>query len=129
MTKAVSKGKTGKTYKKAVAKVEAGKVASGQPVKQNVELHQVIIAPMINEKSSAQREKHNQYAFEVHAKASKDEVRWAVERFFNVKVAAVRTLTNHGKVRRVGQSSGRMSNWKKAIVTLKEGSIDFFATA
>ena len=52
----------------------------------------------------------------------------AVQKFFNVKVTAVRTLTNHGKKRRVGQTIGRRSNWKKAIVTLEKGqSIDFFA--
>jgi len=92
--------------------------------------HDVIVRPLINEKSTVQREKSNQYAFEVHAKASKDEVRGAVEKFFNVKVAAVRTLTNHGKTKRVGQVMGRNSNWKKAIVTLKDGnSIDFFGNA
>lgn len=92
--------------------------------------HDVIVRPLINEKSTTQREKQNQYAFEVHQKASKDEVRGAVEKFFNVKVAAVRTLTNHGKTKRVGQVMGRNSNWKKAIVTLKEGStIDFFGNA
>jgi large subunit ribosomal protein L23 len=92
--------------------------------------HDVIVRPLINEKSTEQREKQNQYAFEVHAKASKDEVRGAVEKFFNVKVAGVRTLNNHGKLRRVGQTQGRKANWKKAIVTLKEGSsIDFFGNA
>jgi len=95
-----------------------------------IDIHEVVVRPLINEKSTAQREAHNQYAFEVHHKATKDDVKKAVERFFNVKVADVRTLINHGKARRVGQSIGRNSNWKKAIVTLKEGqAIDFFATA
>lgn len=95
-----------------------------------LELQQVIVRPMINEKSTAQRETHNQYVFEVAVKASKDDVKKAVEKYFNVKVAGVQTSITHGKTRRVGTTSGRRSNWKKAIVTLQDGqSIDFFQAA
>ena len=90
----------------------------------------IILRPLINEKSQAQRDAHNQYVFHVALTSSKEEVKTAVEKYFNVKVTDVRTLINHGKERRVGQTTGRRSNWKKAIVTLKQGqSIDFFATA
>ena len=109
----------------------AAKTVATKAVSSKVAQHDVILRPLINEKSTEQREKQNQYAFEVHQKASKEDVRSAVEKFFNVKVlAVVRTLNNHGKLRRVGQVQGRKSNWKKAIVTLKDGSnIDFFGTA
>ena len=91
---------------------------------------EVLLRPLINEKSTAQREKHNQYVFEVAHKATKDDIRKAVEKFFSVKVKAVRTTITHGKTRRVGNSMGRVSNWKKAIVSLADGqSIDFFAAA
>lgn len=93
-----------------------------------VRVHDVIVRPLINEKSTAQKEAHNQYVFEVAMAASKADVKAAVERFFSVKVVDVHTLINRGKSRRSGQSVGRRSNWKKAIVTLgKDQAIDFFA--
>jgi large subunit ribosomal protein L23 len=68
--------------------------------------------------------------FRVHPKANKVEIRQAVEQMFQVKVEAVRTSRQLGKVRRVGRSSGRRADWKKAYVTLAEGSrIDFFEGA
>ncbi|MCC6810316.1 MAG: 50S ribosomal protein L23 [Deltaproteobacteria bacterium] len=95
-----------------------------------VGLHEIIVRPLINEKSQQLRDLRNQYVFEVAQTASKDDVKAAVQKFFNVKVTDVRTLINHGKKRRVGQTIGRRSNWKKAIVTLAQGqTIDFFAQA
>jgi large subunit ribosomal protein L23 len=95
-----------------------------------VGLHDIIVRPLINEKSQQLRDEHNQYVFQVALSATKDDVKASVQKFFNVKVTNVRTSTNHGKKRRVGQTIGRRSNWKKAIVTLAEGqAIDFFAQA
>jgi len=91
---------------------------------------EILVRPLINEKSTQLKEKLNQYVFQVALKADKDQIKVAVEKFFNVKVASVRTSINHGKKKRVGQTIGVRSNWKRAVVTLKEGStIDFFAQA
>jgi large subunit ribosomal protein L23 len=96
----------------------------------SVGIHDVIVRPLINEKAQQLKDTHNQYVFQVALTATKDDVKASVQKFFNVKVKDVRTLTNHGKKRRVGQTIGRRSNWKKAIVTLADGqSIDFFAQA
>ena len=95
-----------------------------------IKADEVLLRPLINEKSTRQRETQNQYVFEVAAGANKDQVKAAVEKYFSVKVTAVRTSITHGKTRRVGQTMGRISNWKKAIVTVAKGqSIDFFAAA
>jgi len=91
------------------------------------QLGEVILRPLVNEKTTTLRENLNQYAFAVHNKATKVTVKAAVEKFFNVKVTNVRTLITHGKVKRVGQVQGFRSNWKKAIVTLAKGqNIDLF---
>jgi len=91
------------------------------------DLGSIILRPLVNEKTTEQREKHNQYAFHVHTDATKETVKAAVEKFFSVKVTDVKTLITHGKTRRVGQTMGRRSNLKKAIVTLAKGqSIDLF---
>jgi large subunit ribosomal protein L23 len=89
---------------------------------------QVIRRPIVlTEKSNRLREQ-NQVVFEVARDANKIEIRNAVEKLFNVKVAQVNTLVMRGKDRRMGRGYGKMQNWKKAMVTLKEGhSIDFFS--
>ena len=89
---------------------------------------QVIRRPIVlTEKSNRLREQ-NQVVFEVARDANKIEIRTAVEKLFKVKVASVNTLVMRGKDRRMGRGYGKMQNWKKAMVTLKEGhSIDFFA--
>jgi len=72
----------------------------------------------------------NQFVFKVRPEANKIEVKHAVERLFKVKVVGVRMARYLGKVRRIGRSMGRRSDWKKAYVTLKEGDkIDFFGGA
>ena len=92
-----------------------------------VALGEVILRPLVNEKTTDLREKQNQYVFQVHSDATKATVKQAVEKFFSVKVTNVRTLVTHGKQKRVGQAIGRRSNWKKAIVTLAQGqNIDLF---
>jgi large subunit ribosomal protein L23 len=90
---------------------------------------QVIRRPIIlTEKATLLREKHNQVVFEVARDANKVQIRDAVQRLFKVAVTGVNTMLMRGKERRMGRGHGKMQNWKKAIVTLKEGdSIDFFS--
>ena len=91
------------------------------------EPHQIIIRPIITEKSNIAKEEHNQVVFEVSPKANKIEIKQAVEKLFDVKVLKVRTINMRGKPKRWGRIVGKRKNWKKAIVTLAEGySIDFF---
>ena len=93
-------------------------------------IHQIIIAPVVSEKSSRVAEKRNQAVFKVTHDAQKVEIKQAVEALFKVKVTGVQTLNVKGKTRRFGQSSGRRSDWKKAYVTLAEGQqIDFVSGA
>lgn len=98
-----------------------------RPVKLSVErLHQVIVSPVISEKSTRVAEKHNQAVFRVLRDATKPEIKVAVEQLFNVKVEDVQTLNMLGKTKRFGRSQGRRSDWKKAYVTLAAGQeIDF----
>jgi large subunit ribosomal protein L23 len=88
----------------------------------------VIIGPLITEKSTIMKEKGNVLAFKVDPRANKVQVRKAVEALFKVKVASVRTENMHGKFKRVGRFAGRRSDWKKAYVTLKPGekTIEYF---
>jgi large subunit ribosomal protein L23 len=93
------------------------------------EPHEIIRRPTVTEKGTALKEQ-NKYCFEVDRRANKIEVKRAVEALFNVKVAAVHTVTVRGRVKRLGRFAGRTPDWKKAIVTLKEGhSIEFFEGA
>ncbi|MBE6124684.1 MAG: 50S ribosomal protein L23 [Erysipelotrichaceae bacterium] len=81
----------------------------------------IIIAPVITEKSMIERS-NNVYTFKVVSSASKDEIKKAVEDAFKVEVLKVNTLNTKSKKRRVGKYSGRTKTYKKAIVTLKDGS-------
>ncbi len=88
------------------------------------ELYDVILGPVITEKST-QASEHNQVTFRVRGEASKPEIKQAVEGLFGVKVKAVNTLNQKGKVKRFRGRPGRRSDVKKAMVTLEEGhSID-----
>ncbi len=90
-------------------------------------IHEVIRGPLVTEKLDKAREAEQKFAFEVDRRASKDEIRSALKKLFSVDAVDVRTMVVRGKNKRVGRSSGRRPNWKKAIVTLKEGqSIDLF---
>ena len=90
-------------------------------------LHQIIGKPLITEKTSLQKEMGPVVAFEVARGANKIEIKKAVEQAFDVKVRKVNTALMAGKVKRRGLVIGKRSNWKKAYVTLEEGSsIDFF---
>jgi large subunit ribosomal protein L23 len=94
------------------------------------EPQKIIIRPLVTEKSTQQKEISNQYVFEVLRDANKIEIQSAVERLFKVKVAQVRTTNVLGKKKRLGRKYGKRPDWKKAIVTLKEGSrIEFFEGA
>lgn len=89
-------------------------------------LHQIIVAPVVSEKSTRAADKHNQAVFKVRPDAKKPEIKIAVEALFNVKVESVQTLNVKGKTKRSGQMMGRRSDWKKAYVTLAKGQeIDF----
>ena len=87
----------------------------------NLANQDVVKRPLITEKSERGREAARQYAFEVHREATKIQVKNAVEKLFAVHVMAIRTSIARGKNKRVGRNIGRRPNWKKAIVTLKEG--------
>lgn len=90
----------------------------------------IIQAPLITEKGSLLAEKGNQVLFKVRPDANKIEVKRAVEILFKVKVLKVRMTRYLGKIRRVGRNAGRLPQWKKAYVTLKEGDkIDFLSGA
>ncbi len=89
-------------------------------------LHRTIVRPLITEKSSAAYQERGEYTFEVHPDATKPQIRAAIEELFQVKVAGVWTSNQRGKERRVGRTVGRRPNWKKAIVTLSEGTIEIF---
>ena len=84
-------------------------------------VHETIVRPIITEKSSVAYQERGEYTFEVHPDANKIAVKQAIEQLFGVKVTGVWTSNHRGKLRRVGKSSGTRPNWKKAIVTLREG--------
>jgi large subunit ribosomal protein L23 len=84
-------------------------------------LYEVIRRPIVTEKSEDKKEAEATLCFEVAADANRTEVKTAVEKLFKVKVAAVRTATQVGKLRRRGRFQGRRPDWKKAYVKLKAG--------
>lgn len=91
-------------------------------------LHQILKKPLITEKTSlGAGEEGSTVAFEVAIDANKIEIKQAIEQAFNVKVKDVNTVVMAGKRKRVGRNIGKRSNFKKAYVTLAEGStIDFY---
>ena len=87
----------------------------------------VIIRPLITEKSTELRDDKNIVAFHVDARANKMQIKGAVEaQFKNVVVSEVRVSNVHGKIRRQGRFVGRRPDWKKAYVRLASGQIDLF---
>ena len=90
--------------------------------------YDVIRRPLImTEKGEILKEEENKVLFEVDPRANKTEIKAAVEKLFKVDVVDVNTLVVRGKVARMGRRTGKRPNWKKAIVTLKEGdTIEFF---
>lgn len=89
---------------------------------------EVILGPLITEKSTLLKEERGVLAFKVAPRANKVQVRQAIETLFKVKVDSVRTENVHGKFKRVGRYAGYRSDWKKAYVTLKPGekTIEYF---
>lgn len=89
--------------------------------------HDIIYQAIISEKGTILRDVHNRYIFKVHVQANKIEIKKAIETAFTVKVLDVKTINVKGKSKRLGRYEGKRSDWKKALVKLKEGdSIDIF---
>jgi large subunit ribosomal protein L23 len=82
---------------------------------------EILLKPIMTEKSMRQKEELNTVTFRVRPDANKVEIRSAVESVFNVKVSAVRTASFEGKLKRMGRHQGRRADWKKAMVTLAPG--------
>ena len=91
----------------------------------------VIKRPLIlTEKGSLLREEANKYLFEVDRRANKIQIKNAIETLFKVSVIDVNTMVVRGKMRRMGRGKAKTRNWKKAVVTLKDGeTIEFFEGA
>jgi len=85
----------------------------------------ILLAPVVSEKSYGLLDE-NKYTFVVDPRANKTEIKIAVEQVFGVKVAAVNTINRQGKARRTRFGVGRRKDTKRAIVTLREGTIDIF---
>jgi len=86
-----------------------------------IEMHAVLVQPLLTEKVTALREKTNTVGFIVHPGANRLQIKQAVEALLKVKVAKVNVLNVRGKIKRLGRFSGKRSDWKKAFVTLKAG--------
>ena len=90
------------------------------------EIHEILVAPHITEETAkimVASKDVKKYVFKVAKSASKEDIKSAIEKRFNVKVDSVNTLINRGKIKRVrmGMAAGKKSNWKKAYITLKAG--------
>jgi large subunit ribosomal protein L23 len=89
--------------------------------------YQVVIKPLITEKGTSQNQDLNQYAFQVHNGANKQQIREAVQKIYEVRVMKVRTMKRIGKMKRSGRTHGRTAGMKKAVVTLHpDDNIDLF---
>jgi len=88
--------------------------------------YDIIKGPLLTEKGTDLQERNNQVILRVDRRANKIEIKQAVEQLFRVKVDKIRTCNRNGKERRIGRVTGRTQSWKRAYVTLSEGSkIDF----
>jgi large subunit ribosomal protein L23 len=94
-----------------------------------IELMGLLEAPVISEKSSISAEKHNRVVFKVKNKATKQQIKRAIELMFKVEVDSVHVLNVKGKQKRFGRFVGARSDWKKAYIKLKPGFDIDFATA
>ena len=91
------------------------------------QLMNIVLAPVVSEKSTMVADKNRQYVFRVADAATKPEIKAAVELMFKTKVESVTVLNVHGKERRFGKTIGRRRSWKKAYVRLAEGQEINFA--
>lgn len=96
-------------------------------MKQQERLMQVILAPVVSEKSTFVADKHEQVIFRVIPDATKPEIKAAVELMFKVQVESVKVANVKGKEKRFGRFIGRRNNWKKAYICLKPGQEISFA--
>jgi large subunit ribosomal protein L23 len=87
----------------------------------------ILLSPVVSEKSYALLDQ-GKYTFVVDPRSNKSEIKKAVESIFGVKVASVSTLNRSGKTRRTRFGTGKRKDTKRAIVTLREGTIDIFGT-
>jgi large subunit ribosomal protein L23 len=88
---------------------------------------QIIVRPVVTEKSTDLQGKNNHFVFEVAKAANKIEIRKAIEQVFGVRVSDVRTMVVRGDLRRVGKFTGKQRSWKKAIITVHPGdAIDLY---
>ncbi|MDX1469701.1 MAG: 50S ribosomal protein L23 [Acidimicrobiia bacterium] len=91
------------------------------------DMHDIILAPVVSEKSYDLIEDRNAYTFEVDPRSNKEEIRDAIEGIFEVRVLRVNTMNRRGKTKRTGYKLGRRKDVKRAVVTLADGdSIDLF---
>ena len=91
-------------------------------------LANILLAPIVSEKSSIAAEAQSRIVFKVQKVATKQQIKKSVELMFNVEVESVQVLNVKGKVKRFGRTLGKRSDWKKAYVKLKPGhDIDFAA--
>lgn len=99
-----------------------------RPTGPALEPHQVILRPLVTEKSTELSQDKRTYAFEVNPWANKQDIKKAAESLFSVKVEKVRTMNRCGKARRFKMKLGRLAHWKKAYVTLHPDSpgLDLF---
>lgn len=88
-----------------------------------MELKDVLVRPLVTEKSTTWLGTDRTYAFEVGVAANKIQIKKAVEAFYGVEVDEVRTVNVRGKMKRFGRRFGKRKNWKKAYVTLSEGHV------
>ena len=90
-------------------------------------LENVLVKPLLTEKSSKETETYNRYAFVVNIKSNKNQIKSAVEKFFDVKVVSVRTSVLPGRTKRAGKGHKKTASSKKAYVQLQDGQkIEFF---
>lgn len=97
------------------------------PVRQQERLMQVVLAPVISEKSTFVADRNNQVVFRVASDATKPEIKAAVEFMFKVQVKNVKVVNVMGKEKRFGRLVGRRNHWKKAYVRLMPGQEINFA--
>jgi large subunit ribosomal protein L23 len=91
------------------------------------DIHEIILKPLVTERTAAYEASQNTYVFQVGETANKHEIKAAVEAFFSVSVEDVRTVRVRGKFKRFGRHYGKRANWKKAYVKLAAGhSINLF---
>lgn len=113
--------------KKYVRKLALRQPCEHGPMGIELKPYQVVIRPLVTEKGTHQASRYNAVSFVVHPKATKDQIKKAVQELFNVRVERVATQIRHGKKTRFKQKIGVRPDWKKALVTLNaEDKIEFF---